>query len=205
MGNLWNINPEHPQPRKIRKLAELMDRGGVIAYPTDTVYGFGCDLHNRKAIDRVYRLKKMDRRHLMSFVCSDLSDIAKYAQVTDSAYRVLRRLLPGPYTVILRATSLVPRVLLPKRRTVGIRVPDSPIAVALVEELGRPILSTSVTDPQGRVIPDPIEIRDTFKHGLDAVVDGGFLGNESSTVLSLVDDVVEIIREGKGPLDAIGI
>jgi tRNA threonylcarbamoyl adenosine modification protein (Sua5/YciO/YrdC/YwlC family) len=205
MGNIWALNADHPQPRKIRKLVEELEDGGIIAYPTDTVYGFGCDLHNRKAIDRVYRLKKVDKKHLMSFVCPDLSVISRYAQVSDVAYRVLKRLLPGPYTVILRATSMVPRVLLQKRKTVGIRVPDSPIAHALVEELGHPILSSSVTDSEGNPMLDPAEIRDTFKDALAAVVDGGFLGTEPSTVISLVEDEIEVIREGKGSLDIIGL
>lgn len=203
MGNLLVFNEHHPQPRKIAQAVEILDRGGVIAYPTDTVYGFGCDLHNRKAIDRIYRLRNLPPTHLMSFVCPDLSGISRYAFVTDFAYRVLRRLLPGPYTVVLRATPEVPRVLLQKRRTVGIRVPQSPIALALVSGLGRPILSTSVVGPDGQILLDPKDIRDAFPSELDAVLDAGFLGNVPSTVISLVDDEIEIIREGKGPVDML--
>ena len=206
MANIHIISPEHPQPRKISQIVQILDRGGVVAYPTDTVYGLGCDLHNRKAVDRIYQMKGMDRSHLLSFVCPDLTGVARYAYLSDFGHRVLRRILPGPYTVILQATSLVPRVLLQKRRTVGIRIPDSPITQALVAELGRPIISTSVTDSEGEVMADPVEIRDLYsKRGLDAVVDGGFLGNIPSTVISLIDDEIEVIREGKGPLEPLGL
>lgn len=205
MSILLAVNPEHPQPRKIGQAVEILDRGGVIAYPTDTVYGFGCDLHNRKAVDRVYRIKNLPRTHLMSFVCPDLSGISRYAYVSDFSYRVLRRLLPGPYTVILEATPEVPRVLLQKRRTVGIRVPDCPITLALVSALGRPILSTSVLDSHGEVMMDPMDIRDTFSGKVDAVLDGGYLGNVPSTVISLANDEIEVIREAKGPLEPLGL
>lgn len=205
MANIVAINPDHPQPRKIDQMVKFLERGGVIAYPTDTVYGFGCDVHNKKAIDKVHRLKGVGKDHLMSFLCPDLSGISKYAQISDKSYRVLKRILPGPYTVILRATSMVPRVLMPKRRTVGIRVPDSPIAHALLDGLGSPILSGSVTDEDDNPILDPRAIRDEFGQGLDAIIDGGFLGNVPSTVISLIDDTLEVIREGKGPLEPLGL
>lgn len=205
MGNLLVINPDHPQPRKIGQAVDILERGGVIAYPTDTVYGFGCDLHNRKAVDKVYRIKNLPRTHLMSFVCPDLSGISRYAYVPDFAYRVLRRLLPGPYTVILQATPEVPRVLLQKRRTVGIRVPDSPITLDVVGALGRPILSTSVVNADREVLSDPTEIRDAFGDRVDAVLDGGYLGNVPSTVISLANDEIEVIREGKGSLEPLGL
>ncbi len=205
MANILVINPEHPQPRKIAQAVKVLDAGGVIVYPTDTVYGLGCDLHNRKAIDKIYQLKGLDRSHLLSFVCPDLAGVAQYGRVSDFAYRLLRRILPGPYTVVLEAKPLVPRVLLQKRRTVGIRIPDSPIALALVEALGRPIISTSVTDPDGDIMIDPAEMRDYYgKKGVDLVIDGGILGNIPSTVFSIIDDEVEILREGKGPLDLLG-
>lgn len=195
------VNPEHPQPRKIRQLAEILDEGGVIAYPTDTVYGFGCDLTNRKAIERIYRLKRLDPKHLLSFVCPDLSQIARYAHVSDVAYRVLRRILPGSYTIILEATREVPKKLLQKRKEVGIRVPDCPIALDLARELGRPILSSSVEDGDGQPMNDPVDIRERYDKQLDAVVDGGYLLAEPSTVLRMVEDEIEVIREGRGSLD----
>jgi len=206
MANILVMSPKHPQPRKIGQVIDTLDRGGLIAYPTDTVYGFGCDLHNRKAVDRVYQIRNLDKTHMMSFVCPDLGGVARYGQMTDFVYRILKRILPGPYTIIMKATGEVPRVLLQKRRTVGIRIPASPIAMALVKGLGRPILSSSVVSQDGGILADPHDIRDAFGNtGLDMVVDGGFLGNIPSTVISLIDDEIEIIREGKGDLDVLGL
>lgn len=203
-AQLLVLDPERPHPRKLGQAAALLDRGGVLAYPTDTVYGIGCDLHNRKAIDRIYRLKGLDRGHQLSFICDSLSDVASYAQVTDFAYRWLRRLLPGPYTVVLPATRSVPKILLEKRREVGIRVPDSEICTSLVQELGRPIISTSATDPRtGEILIDPDMVKERLGRQLDLVVDGGLLTNEPSTVVSLLDDEIEILREGKGPTDLL--
>jgi len=199
----YAMNAEHPQPRKIRQVSEQLEHGAVIAYPTDTVYGFGCDLTNRKAIDRIYRLKNMSPNHLLSFVCPDLSEIARYAQVGDTAYRILRRILPGPYTVVLEATREVPKKLLQKRKTVGIRVPDCPIALDLVRAFGRPIISSSVVNGDGQPMEDAEDIRDRYSNQLDAILDGGYLMAEPSTVISLVDDVVEIIREGKGSVEGL--
>lgn len=199
----YAMNAEHPQPRKIRQVADQLEQGAVIAYPTDTVYGFGCDLTNRKAIERIYRLKNMSPKHLLSFVCPDLSQIAHYAHVGDVAYRILRRILPGPYTVVLEATREVPKKLLQQRKTVGIRVPDCPIALDLVQAFGRPIISSSVVDGDGEPMEDAVDIRDRYSRQLDAVLDGGFLMAEPSTVISLVDDEIEIIREGKGSVEGI--
>jgi len=199
----YAMNPDHPQPRKIQQVAAQLENGAVIAYPTDTVYGFGCDLTNRKAIDRIYRLKNMSPKHLLSFVCPDLSEIARYAQVGDTAYRILRRILPGPYTVVLEATREVPKKLLQKRKTVGIRVPDCPVALDLVRALGRPIISSSVKDGDGDPMQDAEDIRDRYSRQVDAILDGGFIMAEPSTVISLVDDELEVIREGKGTLEGI--
>ncbi len=203
MGIFFAINEQYPQPRKIRQVADILDQGGVIAYPTDTVYGFGCDLTDRKAIERIYRIKQLSPKHLLSFVCPDLSNISRYAHVSDMAYRVLRRILPGPYTIILEATREVPKKLLQRRKEVGIRVPDCPIALELTQALGRPILSSSIVDGDGQPMNDPLEIRDRYERQLDAVVDGGYLLAEPSTVLRMVEDEVEVIREGKGSLDEI--
>jgi tRNA threonylcarbamoyl adenosine modification protein (Sua5/YciO/YrdC/YwlC family) len=203
-AQLLVLDEHRPNPRKIRKAAELLDAGGVIAYPTDTVYGIGCDLHNRKAIDRIYRIKRLDRGHRLSFICQDLSNISEYAYVTDFAYRWLRRLLPGPYTMVLRASRMVPKILLEKRREVGIRVPDNFTCMELTRALGRPIITTSATDPETReILIDPDIVRDRFGSQLDLVIDGGLLTNEPSTVISLIDDEIEIIREGKGPVDLL--
>jgi tRNA threonylcarbamoyl adenosine modification protein (Sua5/YciO/YrdC/YwlC family) len=158
---------------------------------------------NPKAIDRIYRIKNLDPKQLLSFVCSDLSHISRYAHVSDNAYRILRRILPGPYTVILEATREVPKKLLQKRTTVGIRVPDNAITMELVKALGRPIISSSVVDASGQQLGDPVEIRELFDAQLDAVVDGGYITPEPSTVLKLIDDEVEVVRVGKGPVDGI--
>jgi len=203
MSVFYVINPAFPQPRKIKQVSDTLEQGGVIAYPTDTVYGFGCDLINRKAIERIYRIKSLDPKHLLSFVCPDISQIAHYAHVSDSAYRVLRRILPGPYTIILEANREVPKKLLHSRKEVGIRVPDCPIALELTRTLGRPIVSSSVVDEEDNPMSDPIEIRERYDRQLDAVVDGGYLHPQPSTVLRMVGDEVEVIREGKGPLDLL--
>jgi tRNA threonylcarbamoyl adenosine modification protein (Sua5/YciO/YrdC/YwlC family) len=204
VAQLLVLDERRPNPRKVHKAAELLDAGGVIAYPTDTVYGIGCDLHNRKAIDRIYRIKGLDRGHRLSFICQDLSNIAEYAYVTDFAYRWLRRLLPGPYTVVLPASRNVPKILLEKRREVGIRVPDSYTCLELTRALGRPIISTSATDPVTReILIDPDVVRDRMGSHLDLVLDGGLLTNEPSTVVSLLEDEIEVLREGKGPVDLL--
>jgi len=203
-AQLLVLDERRPNPHKIQKAADLLDAGGVIAYPTDTVYGIGCDLHNRKAIDRIYRIKRLDRGHRLSFICQDLSNIAEYAFVTDFAYRWLRRLLPGPYTVVLAASRNVPKILLEKRREVGIRVPDSFTCLELARALGRPIISTSATDPETReILIDPEVVRDRLGKELDLVLDGGLLTNEPSTVVSLIDDEITVLREGKGPVDIL--
>ncbi len=203
-AQLLVLDEDRPNPRKIQKAAEVLDAGGVIAYPTDTVYGIGCDLHNRKAIDRIYRIKGLDRGHRLSFICQDLSNIAEYAYVTDFGYRWLKRLLPGPYTVVLTASKMVPKILLEKRREVGIRVPDNSTCLELTRALGRPIISTSATDPAtGEILIDPDVVKDRLGSQLDLVLDGGLLTNEPSTVVSLIDDEIEILREGKGPVDIL--
>lgn len=193
------IRAEHPEPRKIRRAVEALERGGVIAYPTDTVYGLGCDIRQKKAVDQLYRIKGMKKDHPVAFVCPDLSDIARYARVDNVNYRIMRHLLPGPYCFILPATREVPRILMMKRRTVGIRVPSHDVAQALVRELGHPIVSSSATWDE-RVLQDPDEIDERFK-ALDMVLDAGLGGLEPSTVVDLTGDAPRIVREGAGPID----
>jgi len=188
--------------RWIKKAAEILQQGGIIIYPTDTVYGLGCDLFNKKGIDRIYEIKKRDRKQPLSFICADLKDISQYAQVSDFSYKVMKKLLPGPYTFILKASRLVPKMIIPKRQTTGIRVPDNPICQALVSELGRPIISTSVKDDKGEIMTHPEDMEKKFRHAVDIVLDGGISPATPSTVLNLVDDVVEIIRIGKGDVTA---
>jgi tRNA threonylcarbamoyl adenosine modification protein (Sua5/YciO/YrdC/YwlC family) len=192
------INPIHPQPRHVARVVETLRADGVMVYPTDTVYGLGCDIQSRKALDRVRRIKRMDNKRPLSFVFADLKTISEYAQVTDNAYKILRRYLPGPYTFILKATRLVPRLILTKRNEVGIRIPDNKICQALVAALGNPILSSSVRLPDDQLHDDPNEIERLYRNQVDLVIDGGVILPEPSSIISLMDDAPEVLREGKG-------
>jgi tRNA threonylcarbamoyl adenosine modification protein (Sua5/YciO/YrdC/YwlC family) len=195
------IHPTHPQPRRVQQAVEVLRRGGVIVYPTGTVYGLGCDIHQKKAVERIYQLRQLKKDHPLSFMCPDLSKIARYAHVDDFAYRIMKRLAPGPYTFVLRATRDVPKLLVRKQKTVGIRVPDDTVALALLNELGSPIVSTSATiDDQ--VLNDPDELYARFPH-VDAFVDGGWGGIEPSTVIDLTGPEVVVLREGAGPVDVL--
>lgn len=198
---ILEINPEHPEPRKIRKIVEILLKGGIIAYPTDTSYGIGCDLFKKDSIQRIYQLKRRSTSQPFSFICSDLKNISEYAQVTNYAYKTMKRLLPGPYTFVLEGSRLVPRIMLTKRRTVGIRVPRNPICLAIVEELGHPVINTTATDPEsGETLMSPSEIRGKLGHALDLIIDGGVVSSTSSSVISLIDDVPEVLREGIGDI-----
>ena len=182
------INAEHPQLRLIRKVVELLKNGGIIAYPTDTYYGIGCDIMNKGAIKKVYALKQREHTKPFSFICSDLTNISRYAQVTNYAYKTMKRLLPGPYTFVLKGSRDVPKMMLTKRKTAGIRVPDHAISLSLVSELGNPIISTSATTPDGRMLDTPAEIREHLGHALDCIIDGGPVSGKPSSVISLIDD-----------------
>jgi tRNA threonylcarbamoyl adenosine modification protein (Sua5/YciO/YrdC/YwlC family) len=196
---IQQINPIHPQPRHISKVVEVLRSDGVIIYPTDTVYGLGCDIKSKKALERVRRIKKMDNKRHLSFVFADLKSISLYAQVSDNDYKILRRYLPGPYTFVLKATRLVPRIVLTKRNEVGIRIPDNKICQALVAELGNPILSSSVRMPDDQLLDDPKGIDRMYRGQVDLVIDGGVFLPEPSSVVSLLDDDgPAVIREGKG-------
>lgn len=196
---IQEINPNHPEPRKIKKIVEVLQSGGIIAYPTDSYYGIGCDLLNKAAIEKVYLLKRRSKQQPFSFICSDLKDISEYAQVTNYAYKNMKRLLPGPYTFVLEGSRMVPRIMLTKRQTVGIRVPDHPICLAIVRELGHPIISTSATDPEtNEVLSTPREIQDKIGYAINLIVDGGIVPGVASSVISLVNDTPEILREGAG-------
>jgi tRNA threonylcarbamoyl adenosine modification protein (Sua5/YciO/YrdC/YwlC family) len=199
----FSINSQNPQMRLIRKAIEILQDGGIIIYPTDTVYGMGCELYNKKGIEKIYEIKRRSKKQPLSFVCADLKDISRYARVSDYAYKTMKRLLPGPYTFILEASRLVPKIILPKRHTTGIRVPDNQICLSLVGELGHPIISTSVTVEDGEVLSNPLEIRERFEHRVDLIIDGGILVSEPSSVISLVDDSIEIVRVGKGDVSTL--
>ena len=195
---LLNVNPDNPQPRLIDKIVDILQQGGLIGYPTDTFYGIGCDIMNKKAIEKVYRLKQRDKAQPFSFICADLTHISEYAKVSNFAYRNMKRLLPGPFTFILPGSKMVPKIMLTKRKTAGIRVPDNTISLAIARSLGHPVLSTSATDPDGQVFEDPSLLHDFFGPLLDAVIDGGPVTGTASSVVSLIDDEPEIIRYGAG-------
>ena len=201
---LMAINPEHPEPRKIARAVQLLEAGEVIAYPTDTAYGLGCDAMNKKAVDRLYAIKGMDRSHPLAFICPDLGDIARYAIVEKAHYRILKSLLPGPYCFILSATRELPKMLQSKTKTVGIRVPAHEVTIALARALGRPLVSTTaqrhgvdVSDEKPFV--DPREIDYAFP-GLALVLDGGAGGELPSTVIDITSMPPVVLREGAGPV-----
>ena len=198
---LLEINADHPEPRKIKKAVDALNAGEVIGYPTDTVYGLGCDISSKKAVDRLYQIKGMDHSHPLAFICPDLSEIARYAVVDNQVYRVLRRFLPGPYCFILEATREVPRILQTKRKTIGIRVPKHEVTCAVVRELGRPIISTTA-QRSGADQPhvDAREIDEDFK-GLGLVIDSGAGGLVPTTVIDLTSSPPVVIRAGAGPVD----
>ena len=200
---LLKINPINPQERLIQRVAEHLKKGGIIAYPTDTFYGIGCDIMNKKAIERVYQIKQRQKNIPFSFICSNLKHISHYAKVSNYAYRTMKRLLPGPYTFILEGSKLVPRIMLTKRRTAGIRVPDHPICLGLTEALGNPILSTSATLPDGEILTDPSLIHDRLGLQHDIVIDGGATPGRPSSVISLMEDYPELLREGLGDISSL--
>jgi len=195
---LIEINAINPQPRRIAQVVQVLKRGGVIAYPTDTFYGIGCDILNKKAIERVYQLKQRHKSKPFSFICADLKHISRYAKVSNYAYKTMKRLLPGPYTFILPGSKQVPKMMLTRRKNAGIRVPDNQICTDLVRELGNPIISTSAATPQGEVLNEPWLIEEHFGKLIDLVIDGGLVPGEPSSVISLVDDEPEILRVGLG-------
>ncbi|MBI3892300.1 MAG: threonylcarbamoyl-AMP synthase [Candidatus Wallbacteria bacterium] len=201
---LLRIHPTHPQERLIDRVLEELLGGALMAYPTDTVYGLGCDMLNKRAVERVYAVKRMDRTKPLALLCNDLSHISEYALVSDFAYRVMKHLVPGPYTFVLPATRLVPKVLETRRKTVGIRVPSHPIPLAVIRGLGHPIVSSSC-DPDGaeEIMNDPEEIDRYFGNQLDLIIDGGPGGLIPSTVIDLTGAEVVVVREGKGDTAAI--
>ena len=196
----YELHPENPQERYINKAVDILREGGVIIYPTDTVYGFGCDIFNKKAVERIYMIKNETQTKLFSFLCSDLKDIAKYAKVSNYAYKSIKKLIPGAYTFILPAAKQVPKILWTKRKTVGIRVPDNEITRTLAERLGNPILSTSVTTRKGDLIYNPLEIKSIFNRQVDLMLSMGALNGVPSSIIDLTGDEAEIVREGSGDI-----
>lgn len=197
---LIHIHPDNPQPRLIRQVVDVLKGGGVIAYPTDTIYGLGCDIFQQKAVERICRLKGVDpQKAQLSFVCHDLSDLSHYArQLETSVYRMLKQYLPGPYTFILGASKQVPKILKSKRDTVGIRIPDNEIARSIVQELGNPILSASLPGEFVEDYTDPEIIQERFGKTVDLVIDGGIGGMVPSTIIDVTSGSPEVVRMGAG-------
>jgi tRNA threonylcarbamoyl adenosine modification protein (Sua5/YciO/YrdC/YwlC family) len=204
LAQFFSIHPENPQARLISRAVEILRSGGLIAYPTDSAYALGCHIGDKLALDRIRAIRQLDKHHNFTLMCRDLSELANYAKVDNSSFRLIKSHVPGAYTFILNATSEVPRRLMhPKRKTLGLRVPDNPIALALLEEMGEPIMTSSLIMP-GDPYPltDPYDIRDTLEHQLEAVIDGGYCGMEATTVVDLTDDEPVLVREGCGSVDA---
>ncbi len=206
MSQYFQIHPENPQVRLVRQAVEIVRDGGVIVMPTDSCYALTCHLDDKAAIERIHRIRDFDKQHNFTLVCRDLSEIASYARVDNSDYRLLRAYTPGPYTFVLRATATVPRRLQhPKRKTIGIRVPDSPIVSALLEAHGEPLMTTTLILPGAELAEtDPYEIREKLEHQVDLVIDGGICGIEPTTVIDLVESPPVLVRQGKGAVDGLG-
>lgn len=200
MSQFFQVHPENPQSRLIKQAVEIVRQGGVIAYPTDSSYALGCRIGEKSAVERIRHIRRLDDKHNFTLVCRDLSELGLYAKVDTGLFRLLKAHTPGPYTFILNATREVPRMLLhPKRRTIGLRVPGCPIALALLEELGEPLMSVSLILPgQTEPLNDPYEMRDLLEHLVDLIIDGGYGGGEASTVIALTDEDPVVVRVGCG-------
>lgn len=204
MSKFFQIHPDNPQQRLIDQAVDIIKRGGVIVYPTDSGYALGCHIGDKSAMERIRTIRKVDAKHNFTLVCRDLSEIATYAKVENDAYRLIKSLTPGPYTFILKATKEVPKRLQnPKRKTIGLRVPDNLIAQALLERLSEPLMSSTLILPgEDMPLTDPYDIRDTLEHALDLVIDGGYCGFEPTTVVDLTEDAPVVLRQGLGPIEA---
>jgi tRNA threonylcarbamoyl adenosine modification protein (Sua5/YciO/YrdC/YwlC family) len=192
------INPDNPQPRLVAQVVDVLEKGGVIAYPTDTTYGIGCNIFSKKGIEKIYQIKQREVKKPFSFICPDQSEVARYAKVSNYAFKLMKRLLPGPYTFVLEANSIVPDLLQTRQKTVGIRIPDNRICLALVSLLGHPIVTTSANISGEEPFGDPRELYSKMGKQLDLVVDGGILPADVSSVVSLLNDVPELLRKGVG-------
>lgn len=208
MSQFFQIHPENPQLRLINQAVDIIRKGGVIAYPTDSAYALGCHIGDKKALERICRIRKLDPKHNFTLMCRDLSELSNYAVVDNSVYRMLKQVTPGAYTFILKASREVPRRLLQaKRKTIGLRVPDNAISLALLEALGEPMMSVSLILP-GDDYPeiDPYMIRERLEHDVDLVIDGGYCGMEMTSVIDFADDDdMTVVRVGKGELTALGL
>jgi len=201
MANFIQINAEHPQPRLIRQVADILAAGGIVAHPTDTTYALGVHMNNHRGVDHLYQIKKKRLSRPLSFLCADLSDLSEYAKVTDEAFYIMKRLLPGPYTFILEARKNAPRIAWTKRKEIGLRAPGNHIVQDLIRAIGCPMISTSASLPTGELLSDPREILDFYGHQIDVVIDAGIIFPEPSTIISFTTGSLQVIRLGKGPVD----
>ena len=206
MAQFFAIHPDNPQERLIRQAAQIVRGGGVAAYPTDSCYALGCRLGDKEAMERILRIRKIDLKHHLTLMCADLAELGTYAKVDNAQFRMLKAATPGSYTFILQATKEVPnRTLDPKRKTIGLRVPDNAVALALLRELGEPLLSCTLMLPEdSEPLSDPYEIRDRLEHAVDLVIDGGWCGTEPTTVVDMTDGVT-LVREGRGDKAVFGL
>jgi len=200
LAQFFQIHPENPQVRLVRQAVEILHKGGLIAYPTDSAYALGCQIGDRIALDRIRAIRRLDKDHNFTLVCRDLSELATYAKVNNRMFRLIKQYTPGPFTFILEATSEVPRRLKhPKRKTIGLRVPKNAIALSLLEELGEPLMTSTLLLPGDEFpLTDPYDIRDTLQHELELVIDGGFCGMEPTTVVDLSGEFPLVTRQGLG-------
>jgi len=195
---LLAINPDNPQPRLVDKVVATLEQGGIIAYPTDTTYGIGCSIFNKQGIEKIYLLKQREKKKPFSFICADLAEVARYAKVSNYAFKTLKRFLPGPYTFVLDASGIVPGLLVTKQKTVGVRMPDNQICLAIVRGLGHPIITTSANRSGEEPIGDPFQVERELGKQIDLVIDGGVLSADVSSVVSLIGDRPEVLRKGIG-------
>jgi tRNA threonylcarbamoyl adenosine modification protein (Sua5/YciO/YrdC/YwlC family) len=198
---LLNVNPQNPQKRFIQKAAETLELGGVILYPTDTVYAFGCDLRRKEAIEKLYRIRKMERSKPLSLIFSDISQMSMYVRnMSDQAYKIMKKTLPGPYTFIFEASKMIPKFMLTKQKTVGVRIPDHPVCRELVENLGSPVISASAQLSDGEYAGVPEDIERVFLNQLDIVLECGNIRPDPSTIVDFTGGEARVLREGKGPV-----
>lgn len=198
---IFVINEQNPQARLINKTKEILEEGGVIVFPTDTVYAYGCDIKDKRAIERIYRLKKMEKHKPLSFIFTEISEINDYARnISDDAYKIMKKAFPGPYTFIFKASKLVPKVVVTNQKTVGVRIPANNIAIEIVKALGRPLLATSVNNPNGNYIVEPKDLEKIYRNEVDLVIDCGPKISSPSTVVDMSEDTFRVIREGKGEI-----
>ncbi|MEH6530829.1 MAG: L-threonylcarbamoyladenylate synthase [Photobacterium frigidiphilum] len=200
MSQFFYVHPETPQARLMTQAVAIIRNGGVVVYPTDSGYALGCQLENKQALERICQIRRLNDKHNFTLLCRDLSEIANYARVDNAAFRLLRSNTPGAYTFIFKGTKEVPRRLMnPKRKTIGIRIPNNAIALALLEELGEPLMSTSLILPNSDVAEsDPEDIRDKLEHAVDLIMNGGYLGEQPTTVIDFSNDEMEVLRVGAG-------